>query len=265
VQCRSCHQIHLDDGTGVENTFREWQDTIFSGMGRECQDCHMPAYRGPAATDGPERTVHRHRFVGVDYATEPYRGVDVAAQQAEIEAMLQASVQVTPDVPAAATAGQPLTLRFPVTNDRVGHSIPSGTSFAREMWLQVTVRDAAGALVYRSGWLEGADSVLTATDPDLVRFGSHLLDAQGQPTFFLWRARDIDESGLLRHGATRSADYTFDVPPDTPGPLSVDASLRFRSFAPAQVRELGLDRLLPIRIFTMWEPDAPWVVAVNPP
>jgi hypothetical protein len=223
----------------------------------------MPAYTGPAATDGPTRTVHRHRFVGVDYATEPYRGIDVAAQQAEIEAMLQSSVTVTPDVPASVTAGETLTIRFPVTNDRVGHSIPSGTSFSREMWLELEVRDGLGALVYRSGWLAGADSLLTTTDADLVSFGSHLLDAQGQPTFFLWRAVGIDEGRLLRHGATRPADYTFDVPPGTPGPLTVDVALRFRSFAPQQLTELGLERLLPIRIFTMWEPAVPYSVTVN--
>lgn len=264
VQCGSCHQIHLENGTGVENTFREWENSIFSGMGRHCQDCHMPAYTGQAAVDGPtDRTVHRHRFVGVDYATEPYRGIDVAAQQAEIETLLQSSVMVTPDVPNAVTAGDPLTLHFPVTNSRVGHSIPSGTSFAREMWLRLEVRDASGALVYRSGWLEGADSLLTTSDPDLVSFGSRLLDKNGAPTFFLWRAENIDESRLLRHGDTRPADYTFDVPAGTAGPLTVNAALRFRPFAPQQLEELGLQRLMPIRIFTMWEPDVPYSVTVN--
>lgn len=255
-QCRSCHQIFLPNGIGVENTFVEWQDANASGMGLECQTCHMPTYQGTAAEGGPVRTVHRHTFVGVDYAMEDYRGVDRALQLEEIRTLLrERSVTVTPEVPASVTAGTDLTLRFPVTNDLTGHSVPSGTSFRREMWIQLEVRDAADALVYRSGWLEGPDDDLTKTDPDLVSFGSRLLDAGGAQTFFLWRAVDIDESKLLRRAETRPADYTFPVPVGTPGPLTVDVALRFRTFPPEVLRILDLERLLPeLVIFDMWTP-----------
>ncbi len=250
AQCRSCHQIFLDDGTALENTFLEWENSILSGQGIECQDCHMPSYTGTAAIGGPERIVHRHTFVGVDYATEPFRGIDRDAQIAEVANLLANSVTMTTDVPASVGEGETLTLRFPVTNDRTGHAIPSGTSFSREMWLEVEVRDAADDVVYRSGWLEADDS-LTESDPDLVKFGSKLYDSDGQPTVFLWRAASIDESGLLQYGDTRVAEYTFDVPPGTPGPLAVNATLWFRSFPPAKLAELDLERLLPLVRFEM--------------
>lgn len=266
VQCRSCHQIFLENGVGVENTFREWQNAVSGGMGKECQDCHMPRYTGQAALGGPtDRSVHRHTFVGVDFATVPYRGVDRDLQIAAVDSLLKNSVTVTPEVPASAAAGSPLTLRFPVRNDKVGHSIPSGTSFAREMWIQLAVRDAADSVLFRSGWLEGADSLLVdkSVDTSLQSFGSRLLDAQGGHTFFLWRAVDIDESDLLPNGQTRDAEYTFDVPPDAAGPLTVDVALRFRAFAPEQILELGLTELLPVRIFEMWAPAAPYVIPLR--
>ena len=69
--------MNLADSTGVENTYTEWLGSFYSGFGVECQDCHMPAYTGRAAEGGPIRPdVHRHRFVGVDYATIPFRGID---------------------------------------------------------------------------------------------------------------------------------------------------------------------------------------------
>ncbi|MBZ0268156.1 hypothetical protein K8I85_08365, partial [bacterium] len=263
VQCRSCHQIHLENGTGVENTFQEWSDSIFSGMGRECQDCHMPAYTGPAATGGPpDRTVHHHTFVGVDFATVPYRGIDRDRQIAAVDSLLRNSVTVMPELPLVTDPGASVTLRFPVINDRTGHSIPSGTTFSREMWIQLTVRDARDSLVYRSGWLEGADSTLVGedVDPDLVSFGGRLLDAQGDRTFFLWRAEAIDESRLLPAGETRAAEYAFVVPLDAVSPLRVDVALRFRAFQPEQLIELGLTDLLPVRIFDMWKPLAPYQI-----
>jgi hypothetical protein len=251
AQCRSCHQVFLDDGTAVESTFQEWEDSILSGQGIECQDCHMTPYEGQAAIGGPQRTLHRHTFVGADYLTEPFRGVDVEAQKDDVRTLLANSVGVTAEVPASVAAGDTLHLRFPVTNDRTGHAIPSGTSFAREMWMSVEVRDAADALLYRSGWLEANDD-LTEADPDLVSFGSDLRDADGERTVFLWQAVSIDESRLLQYGDTRVAEYALEVPPGTPGPISVDVALRFRPFPPSRMRELDLDHLLPVEIFEMW-------------
>ncbi len=251
-QCAACHQLSLENGVGVENTFDEWQAANLSGMGIECQDCHMPAYVGPAATGGPMRTVHRHHFVGVDYATEPYRGIDINAQKERVRNLLENSVSVVPAVPDFASVGAPLDLEFAITNDRTGHSIPSGTSFARDMWMEIEVRDASNALIYRSGWLE-ANGDLTAADPDLVEFGGRLLDGNGDRTFFTWRAKSIDESRMIRFNETRDVTDAVSVPPGTTGPLAITATLRFRSFAPAQFRELGLDALLPqIEVFNMW-------------
>jgi hypothetical protein len=113
------------------------------------------------------------------------------------------------------------------------------------------VRDAADALLYRSGWLEANDD-LTEADPDLVSFGSDLRDADGERTVFLWQAVSIDESRLLQYGDTRVAEYALEVPPGTPGPISVDVALRFRPFPPSRMRELDLDHLLPVEIFEMW-------------
>jgi len=253
VQCGSCHQVNAPDGTGLENTFREWESSILSGMGVECQDCHMPAYQGPAAVDGPVRTVHDHRFVGPDYAYEPFRDVDLAAQKDAIRDLLEnavvAGLAVPPTLPAAST----LPVQVTITNAFTGHSIPSGVSFAREMWIQLEVTDGLGREIHASGRPE-PDGDLPA-DPDLASFGAILRDANGDRTFFTWRARSIDESPLVAYGETRVTTYDVAIPGGTPGPLTVRASLRFRPVSPSFVRMLALDRLLPIEIFDMWSDE----------
>jgi hypothetical protein len=266
ANCAPCHQVNLDDGTGVENTYQEWSDSFHSGFGTECQECHMPAYTGRAAEGGPIRQdVHRHKFVGVDYAYGSFRGIDLDAQKADIRALLQNSVTTTASgVPASVAAGGTFTLSVSVANDvKTGHSIPSGTSFSREMWIEVVVTDGTGATIQRSGWLEAnGDLVTTALDPDLESFGSIMRDAVGARTFFTWQAATIDESQLLAVGQTRVADYTVPVPVGTTGPLHVSARLLFRPMAPGILRLAGLDHLLPIEVFEMW--SGVWQVSVTP-
>lgn len=250
IQCAACHQVAAANGVGLENTFQEWQDSILSGQGVECQDCHMPAYTGRASSDGPIRTVHRHAFVGVDYARDPFRGVDLAAQKAAILELLQRSVLVELTVPPTLPPASDLPVQMAITNAFTGHSIPSGVSFAREMWVELIVKDESAREIHVSGRLD-PDGDLPA-DPDLAKFGSVMYDATGAPTFFTWRGVAIDESGLIRHGETRNVSWNVPIPPGTLGPLTVEARLRFRPVAPAMVRMLGLDRLLPIEIFDMW-------------
>ena len=252
VQCASCHQVEAANGTGLENTFREWEDSVLSGMGVECQDCHMPAYQGPAASDGPMRTVQRHQMVGTDYCYEPFRGVDLAAQKDAIRTLMENAVVAMLDVPPTLPPGGDFTARVTVTNAFTGHAIPSGVSFAREMWIELVVRDATDRVLHSSGELLPSGDL--PADPDLVTFGAVMRDAAGEPTFFTWRATSIDESGLLQYGRSRVATYAIDVPADPPvaGPLTVEARLRFRPVSPAMVRMLDLERLLPIEIFDMW-------------
>jgi hypothetical protein len=260
IQCAPCHQVNLNDGTGIENTFTEWQNAIGSGMGEECQACHMPAYTGSAAVgEQPRPHLHRHWFTGVGYALEEFRGVDRVAQLERIDTLLKSAVRVDPAFPPQGTAGSPLAFSVTVTNHRTGHAIPSGTSFTREMWLDVTVKDATGAVLHRSGAL-GAEGDLVR-EADLAFFGSQLLDANGQPTFFTWRAESIDETGLLQFGQARESSYSLVVPAGAMGPLTIDVALRFRPLPPELLRMLDLEELRDpqwedeggIVVFTMWE------------
>jgi hypothetical protein len=261
INCAPCHQVNLPDGTGIENTYTEWSRSSLSGLGNtDCQDCHMPAEIGPAAVGGPDRTIHRHTFVGVDYALEPFRGIDRDAQQQRVADLLQNSVSVTADVPTSVAAGSTLDVALRVVNDRTGHAIPSGTSFSREMWIEVRVLDGKGATLYHSGALAANGDLVE--DADLEWFGSIATDASGARTFFTWRMAAIDESRLLQHGGIRDADYPIDVPAGTTGPLTVETALRFRPLRPEILRLTDLEQYLPIRVFPMWEDSR--TVAVTP-
>lgn len=261
VMCAPCHQVNFPDGRGLENTHREWVASNLSGMGIECQDCHMPNYTGRAAVDGPVReNLHRHSFVGVDYAYDPFRGIDLAAQKEATRNLLANSVTMQlQNVPGVASAGGSIDFDVVVTNDLTGHSVPSGVSFARQMWLEVVLKDADGVTLFSSGELEPSGDLPSVTvDPSLATFGAVATDAQGQPTPFNFRAVAIDESRMIPFRESRTTHYSIpSLPSPLAGPLDLQVRLRFRPISPAMARELDLERLLPIEIFEMNSAGAP--------
>ncbi len=260
IACAPCHQVNFPNGTGLENTYREWELSSLSGMGTECQDCHMPAYTGQAAVGGPTReNLHHHTFLGVDAAFEPFRGIDRDAQKAAVRALLESSVTMSVEAERNGE-GDTLFVDVTVENDLTGHSIPSGVSFAREMWIEIVLRDGAGTELHHAGALApNGDLATLEEDPTLGFFGAIAYDAQDRPTPFNFRAVRVDESRLLPFQASRTTSYSFGLPRLDPGPFQLEASLRFRAVRPSMMRELGLEHLLPIDVYTMesWSETIP--------
>jgi hypothetical protein len=238
-----------------ENTFREWNDSGLAASDLECQVCHMPTYTGRAAPGAPVRdNLHRHDFASADYPRSVTSDVDVEAIKEATERMLKISLVVAVEgVPSSSAEDSTFDFTVTVNNRRVGHAIPSGVSFWREMWIEVSVIDAARTSVYRSGYLEeNGDLVSAEDDPDRVSFTSIIFDDEGQRDPLPWNVATIDEAPTLQFGETRRATYTIPVGSDLDGPLSVTITVRFRPMVPQLLRDIDLEDLLPIEIFDLW-------------
>jgi hypothetical protein len=185
--CGSCHDVRLPGPDAVsgepllrlENLFTEWQQgpyaTVLNPHGRvvTCQDCHMSAYpyappgtyledRAAEFPGAPLRRVSTHYFTGVDIALVDFpgqsdAGVDghgLPVGQAQRRAdLLAAACELEVHLPESVRGGDVLPIRVDVTNVGAGHNVPSGFSQERQVWLEVTVSDAEGAVVYQSGYL----------------------------------------------------------------------------------------------------------------
>lgn len=253
--CRACHNLTVR-GLEVEETFDEWEGSIYASRGdSHCQDCHMPRYSGQAAIDGPERPrLHRHWFTGVDVALTAFPGREAA--RARAAELLRNSATLAVAAPTSAAAGDTFTVAVTVTNDRTGHAIPSGTSFSRQMWIEVSATAGSDTL-YRSGHLDAngdlrdANSALDPNgDPDLVNFTTVL---EGGDSVTIFSATGI-QNRLLQVNESRTAGYRVPVPPGAAGPVEVAVRLRFRPFPPFKVRRLGRgDLVAEIPIFDMAE------------
>jgi hypothetical protein len=108
-------------GTCHRSTVEAWKRTRFPAAGVSCLDCHMPDVEAASAAGGPMRSRRSHRFPADKDDTLLARAVN-------------ATLDVTPDRRA----------RFRLTNDRVGHYLPSGGNW---LWVRLEARDTSGGLL----------------------------------------------------------------------------------------------------------------------
>ena len=246
--CGSCHDVREINGLPLERPYAEWLSAPAAAEARPCQTCHMPATTGPAALGGPERPLRQHTFLGVSLPLDE-DGVDEAIfneKLAEVEALLAGVATLE----LSARAGSPTDLLVTLRNELDGHAFPTGSTFNRQVWLEVSATDATGALLYQTGDLdENGDlrDAWSAIDPygdaDLIKLSSSLTAPGGVPTFLAWHANEHSNPALQ---PLQIRSYTLFLPTTaaTAYPLTVSARLRMRAYGPYLMRALGLEALI---------------------
>lgn len=183
--CGACHDIVNDNEVALERTYAEWQQSDVgpdSGQTRSCAACHMARHEGPAAPDGPVRTLHRHMWPGVDVALSD-RHPGVEAQKAAIACAFEDALALTLTPRSAAFDMFEVTIE----NRGVGHAWPSGASQDRRAWVELIAYDADDQPFFQSGVVEPG-AVVGEAEPDLVVLHDQLYDADAQPVHMFWRA-----------------------------------------------------------------------------
>jgi hypothetical protein len=248
--CGSCHDVVSEQGVPLETPYREWLQSSAAASAKACQSCHMPAYAGVASSlqGAPQRpNVHRHRFTGVDVtasaADEPGAGLEQLHE--ESANLLRSGAEIAARAYWLAAPAR-LRVEVEVKNLIDGHEFPTGSSFFRQAWLSVQAKDARGAALGASGQLDATGDLHDRhhphgeeLDPQLVRLGSYLLDADGDPTLYPWRAREITRHTLAPL-ERRTFVYEWAVRDAPVFPIAIDVALRFRAFPPALLRGLDL-------------------------
>lgn len=235
--CGSCHMvIHPLTGVHIIDTWEDWKNNYYGQNNIRCQDCHMTPTPGVtkrpgrAALMGKKRdNLAFHGFVGGSAYIQDALG---HTRQAELSrAVLRAAAEVK--LSEQVTDDGTLELRVDVHNVGAGHKIPTGTTYIRIMWLQVEVKDMAGNVVYRSGFVDDNNHV----DPDAVFFRVLFKDKDGNLTGKSWRAHGIGYDRRIPARGKDSETYRITLPGK--GEYDVSTRLMYRSFTQASLDEMN--------------------------
>lgn len=259
--CASCHDVEEASGLPLERPYEEWLESPASREGRDCQTCHMPERTGRAAVGGPDRTTHEHRFVGVDLPlTDDFLTPEQTDElRAGIADLLGSAARLDLGADAEVVPGRDLYVYTTIANLIDAHALPTGSTFNRQMWVELVASDAHGVF-YTTGDLDALGDLRdhwSTLDPygdaDLVKIGSGFLDPLGAPTLFPWLAAE-HVTAVIPPAHVRTYTWFVPVPAGVTGPVQLTARLRFRQSPPFLLRALGLEAYVDrLEIFDMAE------------
>jgi hypothetical protein len=254
--CGSCHDEVNPFDKMVKGTYTEWLNSPYNPATR-CQDCHQRAgMMGGVGRGSCMMGMYSMNFGG---GFSPWlEGV--------------ASLGIT--APASASPGQKIDFAIMVRNDNVGHEFPSGSEEERQLWIHVTASDQAG-----HSWHIPVTTTPTYTDPaapnhtywvttnELVAWPSPNLGNDGAiardaitegdriyHSIFISPAYNGDKvtyaqyyadriySNRLKPWQTRVENYSWNIPADATGSLTIQAVLNFRRMPDSMADFLGIMR-----------------------
>jgi hypothetical protein len=146
--CAGCHEHTLPNGLPGQGTYSEWQQTKYAKPGtdyRECQACHMPAYRSekPPAMKMPDgstltppadltETERKHGGKEIAASGTRYRPLSEAHKHTFIgtDDVFFLRDALSMDV-IAAREGNILRVSVTLTNKGAGHALPTGHGLKR--------------------------------------------------------------------------------------------------------------------------------------
>lgn len=227
--CAACHKQFIDAEVNrvgwvqLQNQYDNWAASHWNKKGEahktiECRECHMPLVgsRDPAAGDAldynrtPRDGQHRsHRFLGANTIIPSFQRNELPGWETHLKLTEQwlrgeiaipeiadkwshgPIVKVAATAPDAVAAGENIPLRVVMASNKVGHDFPTGPLDIIQSWLDITVTDDRGAVVWTSG----------------KRDDRHFL----QPGTFLFKAEPVDQHGNLidRHNLWEMVGVRF--------------------------------------------------------
>ena len=235
--CGACHNVvHPTTGVVIIDTYDDWKKGPYAAEGIRCQDCHMTP--GPGVEKNPGRSgiggkerdsVATHYFPGGSVFFQDLAGNEAQAQMAR--QMLKAAAEIQAE---AARNGDGIDLAVRVHNVGAGHKIPTGVTYIRKIWLEITASDESGNIFFRSGHVAADNHV----DPSTAFYRLIFRDAEGNPTPKSWLAHGIAYDRRIPARGYDEQRFTIPVEPGA-GACRILVRLLYRSMSQEAADGMG--------------------------
>ena len=141
-------------------------------------------------------------------------------------------------LPDSINVGDSLVIPITVTS-RTAHALPSGTSFSREVWVEIKVISSNGNIIFEKGVLDNSLDLIDYDDTDIILYTTVLYNEenlQGEIIYEPSNTLSYDDRtlGTLLHD---SRIYEIEVDDDLEGEIDIEATMWFRPFKPQMLEQ----------------------------
>lgn len=260
--CAACHKQFIDEEINkvgwvqLQNQYDNWRKSRWN-QGKnpratiECRECHMPlvASDEPGSGDdldynrSPGDAKHRsHRFLGGNQfiplalklpgaeehvrLTEKWMRGEIEIPEIAHKWRKGPAIPVEVVAPVIARPGAPITIQTVLTNNKVGHDFPTGPLDIIQAWVELSVTDQNGRVVFQSGQRDSAHfiapgSFMLKAEP--VDENGNLIDRHN-----LWEMVGVRYRRSVFPGFSDREKFMFDCPDADVTELNVMARLMYR-------------------------------------
>jgi tetratricopeptide (TPR) repeat protein len=256
--CSACHKANLppqlNDYKWIRafTAYDEWQGskfsqrnplTFYSADFTTCQNCHMKREAISLPDYGAKNgTLASHRWLAGNTAVPFYYGFDEQLNKTIqfLKSGNYLNVDIfglkpsSSDTMIAPLGSTPFTLKADETvdayvviqNKNIGHSLIPEVRDLYEAWVQFTVKDTAGAVIYDSGFLK-PDGKL---DERAHSFTNRPVDMTGNfvDNHKVWTIHSVAYDNTIQAGRSALIRYQFHIPENAKGPLTITARVNYR-------------------------------------
>ncbi len=259
--CAVCHKAALPKILNdykwqrAFSVYDEWQQSSWSqesplpfykkDSASTCQTCHMAASNSTRDYAAKEGKIKSHRFLGANTAIPTFYGyqdqldkvseflkdavgIDLFAIERERADGKEEMVAPLGSTPFQLAEGEGVTVCLVIQNKKIGHSLVPEQRDFYESWVQFEARDAAGKLVYRSGYLEPngyvEEHAHTYTNR-LVSVSGQLLDLHQ-----VWATKVKTYDNTIQSGRSDLVRYRFWISAGAQSPITLTAKVNYRRF-----------------------------------
>lgn len=249
--CAACHKQFIDQEVNrigwvqLQNQYDNWAASHWNHKGDarstvECRECHMPlvASNDPAAGDtanynrSADDQKHRsHRFLAANNFVPALLRLDGSEKHVELtRAWLQGRVDVPEirnkwaegpvvkvriEAPPSVAPGQTIPVRVILSSNKVGHDYPTGPLDMIQSWVELSVVDDAGHVVFTSGERDARNFLV----PGTFLFKAEPVDQYGNliDRHNLWEMVGVRYRRSLFPGYSDTVEYNIMCPSGGPG------------------------------------------------
>lgn len=271
--CASCHKQFIDKNINhlgwvqLQNQYDDWKHGKWNAdpdvaHRLRCQQCHMYYKNAPSLAQAEPYDLkaglglkHRNHYFPGGNQVMPgmISSPDAQGQMARVEEWLRGQHNI-PEIadtwsqgpvlpikimgPPSAATGEAIELRAVISNNKAGHSFPTGPLDLIRAWVEIVVTDQTGREIFHSGKLDAQNHI----EPGSFILKAVGVDANGGEIVRhdLWHLVGAKFKRAIFPGYSDMYEYQLKVPRDVKGPLQVAARLRYR-----KANQYFMDMLFP--------------------